>query len=98
MEDLSADEKIRKSINAGIPSEMTQDPAALARELRWRCKQALGEGSDDEADKPPMTIAADARRVTRKRKLENGRAGSQVEDKQLVLFGPRAKTRNTANE
>jgi hypothetical protein len=98
MEDSTADDKQRRAVHGGIPTEMTQDPADLARELRWRCKRALGEDSEDEVEKARSAVVPEKPRMTKRRKLENGRAGSQAVDKQLIVFGPGAKTKNAANE
>ena len=98
MEDPTADEKKRRAVHSGIPSEMTRDPAALARELRWRCKRALGEESEDEAEKTRLTAVPEKARMTNKRKLKNGHGELQAAGKQLIVFGRSAKTKNAAHE
>lgn len=99
--ETTLDDKQRRTVQAGFPAEMTQDPAALARELRWRCKRALGEESDDEEEMRAATMSAQEKaKVTKKRKMEDGRTGSQAKekDREVIVFGPRAKTKNATRE
>lgn len=41
-------EQAKKEAKEQIPSDRVKDAPAMARELRWRAKQALGYSSDDE--------------------------------------------------
>jgi hypothetical protein len=98
MEDPSVEEKQRKAIHSRIPTEMTHDPAALARELRWRCQRALGEDSEDEAERTQDSIPVEKPKTTRKRKLGNGVADPSMNEKRLIVFGEAARKRNGVPE
>lgn len=47
----------KKEAKEQIPADRVKDPAALARELRWRVRVAAGYGSDDEGFMPKMAAA-----------------------------------------
>lgn len=98
MEDPSVEEKKRKAIHGRIPTEMTHDPAALARELRWRCQRALGEDSEDEAERTQASVFVEKPKATRKRKLGNGIVDPSMNETRLIVFGKAARTRNTVLE
>ncbi|KAF8810703.1 jumonji superfamily protein [Phlegmacium glaucopus] len=44
----SGTEQARKEVREQIPADRVKDASAVARELRWRAKLALGYSSDDE--------------------------------------------------
>jgi len=98
MEDPSVEEKQRKAIHGRIPTEMNHDPAALARELRWRCQRALGEDSEDEADRTQVSVPVEKPKITRRRKLGNGVVDPSMNEKRLIVFGEAARKRNGVSE
>lgn len=52
----SGNEQAKKEAKEQIPNDRVKDAPAVARELRWRVKQALGYGSDDEGASRPRGI------------------------------------------
>lgn len=67
---LSAFEVMRKEAKDAIPADKVKDGPGLARELRWRVRNALGLTSDDETmskKSKPYSVTAPARRIKRKR-------------------------------
>jgi hypothetical protein len=48
-------EQAKKEAKEQVPTDRVKDPAALARELRWRAKLAGGYLTDDEGPNPPPT-------------------------------------------
>jgi hypothetical protein len=98
MENPEVDDKQRKAIHGRIPSDMTQDPAALARELRWRCERALGEDSEDESDLVRPSVAVEKPKATRRRKQDDYLNESLTEDKRLIVFGRPTKKKNAKLE
>lgn len=63
-------------MNGKIPQEIVKDPSGLARELLWRVKRELGQGTDVEPEPVasngtlPLAYGADT-----KSKMENGQKG-----------------------
>lgn len=67
---LAAVEAIRKEAREAIPADKVKDGPGLARELRWRVRNALGLTSDDETmskKSKPYSVTMPARRTKRKR-------------------------------
>jgi hypothetical protein len=98
MEDPAVEEKKRKAIHSRIPTEMMHDPAALARELRWRCRRALGEDSEDEAERKKAETPMEKPKIARKRKMDSGASHPLASEKQLIVFGKSAKKRDAVSE
>ncbi|KAJ7734938.1 jumonji superfamily protein [Mycena maculata] len=48
-------DQAKKEVRDQIPSDRVKDPAAVARELRWRVRLAVGNASDDEGSSAVKT-------------------------------------------
>lgn len=57
----------KKELKDQIPHDKVKDPPALAREFRWRLRQAAGMDSDDEGATAASTIHKPANENKRKR-------------------------------
>ncbi|KAJ7684794.1 jumonji superfamily protein [Mycena polygramma] len=60
-------DQAKKEVKEQIPADRVKDPAAVARELRWRVRLAAGNASDDEG----VTVKANGAGVKRKRTAED---------------------------
>ncbi|CAL1703876.1 unnamed protein product [Somion occarium] len=83
-------EQARREAKEQVPSDRVKDPAAMARELRWRVKFATGYTSDDESShrrKGKTTAISSVASVGEKRK----RSVDEDEEKHLLFknFKPR---------
>lgn len=76
----------RREAKEGVPGEKIKDPAAVARELRWRVRGALGVGSDDEGEGANLN-AGTGGSVTGKRKAVNGSGAAGARKKVKVAGG-----------
>lgn len=61
-------DQAKKDAKEQIPTERVKDPAALARELRWRVRLAAGYESDYDGDTRTEAKVADSHYVGNKRK------------------------------
>ncbi|KAJ6500350.1 jumonji superfamily protein [Mycena sanguinolenta] len=59
-------DQAKKEAKEHVPSDRVKDPAAVARELRWRVRLAAGNSSDDEG----VTVKPNGAGVKRKRTAE----------------------------
>ncbi|KAF7359459.1 Jumonji superfamily protein [Mycena sanguinolenta] len=59
-------DQAKKEAKDQVPSDRVKDPAAVARELRWRLRLAAGNSSDDEG----VTVKPNGAGVKRKRTAE----------------------------
>ncbi|KAJ7849096.1 jumonji superfamily protein [Mycena olivaceomarginata] len=59
-------DQAKKEVKEQIPADRVKDPAAVARELRWRVRVAAGNASDDEG----ATVKTNGAGVKRKRTAE----------------------------
>jgi hypothetical protein len=69
----------RREAREMVPLDKVKDPAALARELRWRVRMAMGAGSGDEGRSKPRLNAVAANGVV-KRKREVTDVGAKSEE------------------
>ncbi|KAJ7070349.1 jumonji superfamily protein [Mycena belliarum] len=60
-------DQAKKEVKEQIPADRVKDPAAVARELRWRVRLAAGNASDDEGS----AVKTNGTGVKRKRALED---------------------------
>jgi hypothetical protein len=60
-------EQAKRDAKEAVPADRIKDAAAMARELRWRVKQAAGYGSDDEGTNSKTIVNGCAHGVKRKR-------------------------------
>ena len=75
--DRSSDNNLRKDTRDQVPSEKVKDPAALARELRWRVRLAAGGDSGDELSPIRYEAGSINGGVGHKRKREYDHSGSR---------------------
>jgi F-box/leucine-rich repeat protein 10/11 len=66
-------DQTKKDAKEEVPADRVKDPAAVARELRWRVEQAAGNYSDDED--PEFSTAKDRRHAL------NGLRGKRKRDR-----------------
>lgn len=90
MENATTEEKKRKWIYDRIPHDRVQDPAALARELKWRVQAALGPDEEEE-EEVAMHTSSGSGRASKKRKLT---AGVEEKQKRSIVFASPARTKN----
>ncbi|KAF8197423.1 jumonji superfamily protein [Pholiota molesta] len=65
-------DQAKKEAKEQIPSDRVKDAPAMARELRWRAKQALGYSSDDEGpSKGSKSVAITTAAGSKRRRMED---------------------------
>lgn len=64
-------EAAKRDAKENVPSDRVKDAAAVARELRWRVKQAAGHWSDDESAPIRETAGPTTNSLNGKRKRES---------------------------
>jgi len=55
-------EQAKKEAKESIPADRVKDGPAMARELRWRVRQAMGQDSEDEGGRRLNVVAGSKRR------------------------------------
>lgn len=62
-----------------VPYDKVKDASALARELRWRCRNALGDESDDERQKKSDYVNGSNKRKRNADDSDDGAADNHVD-------------------
>ncbi|KAJ7582474.1 jumonji superfamily protein [Mycena floridula] len=85
-------EQAKNEVKDQIPTERVKDPAALARELRWRANLAAGNHSEDEA---PVKPALNGHRGVKRRRVESETPSMDPERPKFKNFKPKRWDRVT---
>jgi len=85
-------DQAKKEAKEQVPSDRIKDPAAYARELRWRAKQALGYDSEDEGSGPSWKSKGASVPLAglKRRRVDEHEETHQVETPQFRNFRPKA--------
>ncbi|EEB97929.1 hypothetical protein MPER_02654 [Moniliophthora perniciosa FA553] len=75
----------KKEIKEQVPYDRVKDAPAVARELRWRVRHALGSTSDDESNSRDRNGNGNSTGVARNGKRKRARSDSASETPPLTL-------------
>jgi hypothetical protein len=83
-------DQAKREAREQVPSERVKDPAAVARELRWRVRIAAGNASDDEDSNAAKNATVNGHAVSKRKRedVENIRANGE-EASPFKNFKPR---------